>query len=139
MTQTEVENDPEMYLQHGSIGTFYASLGAGNPSSKIRNEITLQLEAKGVYRERGLKHPRRVWWLAFVGEGGAKPRFDIREREHLFVEADPVDESAAQSPPQRQPLGATCIPTAAWDAVEDISADLPREERGQKNGVLQLR
>ena len=81
MTQTEVENDPETYLQPGSIGTFYASLGVGNPSSKIRNETTRQLEAKGAYRERDLKNPRRVWWLAFVGEGGAKPRFDIRERE----------------------------------------------------------
>lgn len=136
MTQTEVENDPEMYLHPGSIGTFYASLRDSYQSSEIRNETILQLEAKGVYRERGLKVPRRVWWLAFVGEGGAKPRFDIHEREHLFVEADPVDKSAAQGPPQQQPLGAACLRTAAWGAT-DVSADLPREERGQTNVILQ--
>ena len=99
-----------------------------------------------MYRERSSKCPKRVWWLAFGGEGGAKPRFDIREREHLFVETDPVEKAAAQRAPRRRPLGGTTLQRAAWEAKEDISADLPREKGGQEeymseseNVVLQQR
>ena len=70
-TQTEVKNDPKLNLQPGVIGTFYAYLRSGQQSKQKLNETTLELESKGVYRERSLEHPKMVWWLVFVGEGGA--------------------------------------------------------------------
>ena len=48
-------------------------------------------------------------WLAFVEEGGAKRWFDIREREHLFVEADPVEEAAAPGAPWGRLLGGAIL------------------------------
>ena len=87
----------------------------------------IELESKGVYRERGLQHPKRVWWLAFVGEGGAQPRFDMREREHIFAEANKVKEPVAPVAHRRCPLGRARLPRAAREAEEQIAPDLPYE------------
>ena len=84
LTQTEVENDPKLNLQPGAIGTFYAHLRSGQQSKQKLNETTLELESKGVYRARGLQYPKRVWWLAFVEEGRAQPRFDISVSGNTF-------------------------------------------------------
>ena len=97
------------------------------------NETTLDLESKGVYRKRGLQFPKRVWWLAFVGEGGAQPRFDIREREHVFAEADPDKEPAAPVAHRRCPLARARLPRAALEAEEHIAPDLPYENSIEEN------
>ena len=140
LTQTDVENDPKLNLQPGSIRTFYERLArriSGKNVGEVKQIkariIRQQLEAKGVYRERGLQCPKRIWWLAFVGEGGAKPRFDIREQEHLFVEADPVEEAVAQGAPRRLSLEGASLGRATPEAEGGVSADLPREKGGQED------
>ena len=89
--------------------------------------------------ERDPKHSRRVWWQAFAGKGGAKRWLDIREREHLLVEADPVEKSAAQCAPERRQLGVTCLRTVLRDAEEYTTTDLPLERGDQENVILQER
>ena len=135
LIQTEVENDPKLNLQAGAIGTLYANLRFGQKSKQKVTETTLALEFKGICRERRFKHPKRVWWLAFVEEGGAKPRFDIREREHIFAETDPAEEPAAPVAYRRCPLGRARLPRAACEAKEKISTDRPHENSVQENDM----
>ena len=69
LTQTEVKNDPKLNLQAGAIWTFYSNLRFRHKDKQIITEITLELESKGVYMERGLKHPSRVI-SSTIGGGG---------------------------------------------------------------------
>ena len=51
-----------------------------------------------------------------MGEGGAKPRFDISEREHIFAGVDPAEEPDALVTNPWCPLGRARLPRAAREA-----------------------
>ena len=81
--QEEVER--ELGLEVQSISTYLQSLCGGTPKNVNYFKTVKELATAGVYRVLGRNTPRRVWWLAFTGKGGAEPRFDAREEVHAFT------------------------------------------------------
>ena len=71
--------------------------------------------------------------VARVRGGRPQPRFDIREREHIFAEADPDKEPAAPVAHRRCPLARARLPRAALEAEEQIAPDLPYENSIEEN------
>ena len=69
-----------------------------------------------------------------MGEGGAEPRFDIRERE--YIEVDPVKEPAAPVTNRQFPLGRARLPRAARETDNQILADRPHAKSVQENDIF---
>ena len=69
-----------------------------------------------------------------MGEGGAEPRFDIRERE--YIEVDPVKEPAAPITNRQFSLGRARLPRAARETDNQILADRPHAKSVQENDIL---
>ena len=69
-----------------------------------------------------------------MGEGGAEPRFDIRERE--YIEVDPVKEPAAPVTNRQFPLGQARLPRAARETDNQILAHRPHAKSVQENDIL---
>lgn len=62
-----------MGLERQSISNFYRGLGWRANSGS--DALKAKLAAAGVHRKQGQVVPKRVWWMAFAGEGAEQPVF----------------------------------------------------------------
>ena len=81
--QEEVERGAG--LEEQTVSTYLRNLCGGTHKNQRYFKTVKELAAAGIYRVLGGKRPRRVWWLAFTGKGGAEPRFNAREEVHAFT------------------------------------------------------
>ena len=95
--QKDVER--ELGLADLAVSTYFSSLTRGRHGEKRYKNVIAELAAAGVFRVLGSQNPRRVWWLAFAGKGGALPRFNAREDVHSFTaEEDGAGEETIAMP-----------------------------------------
>ena len=67
--QDEVET--ELGFARGTFLRLFQSIGGLGTSE--REEVKARLRAAGLHRLRVATRPRRVFWVAFAGEGRTKP------------------------------------------------------------------
>ena len=72
-------------LEEQAVSTHLRNLCGGTHKNQRYLKTAKELAAAGIYRVLGGKRPRRVWWLAYTGKGGAEPRFNAREEVRAFT------------------------------------------------------
>ncbi|CAM9433301.1 unnamed protein product, partial [Pylaiella littoralis] len=84
--QQDVERS--LALEPGALSSYFQALGRGRKSQAISRKVSNDLSRAGMYRHESCKGGKRVWWMAFVGEGVRKPVFEVKEEDDSIPSED---------------------------------------------------